>query len=255
MLCVYASEPDAFREREQAVLRELGRIVANAVTAVERQRALMGDFGVELELAVDDESLFPVGLSEAVDGCRVELVGSTPVGDTVRQFYRVRGADRERALSVADRLVDDAAFVREAGDAFLLRVTDDTTVTRALAERGGRTTDAYAESGEARIVVQLPPGADVRTLVETLDARHGVRLVARRDQPTDSGVDATDRLAGLTDRQQTVLETAFDAGYFDSPREHTGEEVADTLDIATPTFHEHIRAAERKLVAASLDDE
>ena len=254
VLCVYAPEADAFREREQAVLRELGRIVANAITAVERQRALMGDFGVELELAVDDESLFPVGLSESADGCRVELVGSTPVEDTVRQFYRIRGANRETALSVADRLADDAAFVREAGDAFLLRVTDDTTITRALAERGGRTTDAYAEGGEARVVVQLPPGADVRTLVETLDARHGVRLIARRDQPTDSNAD-DNRLANLTDRQQTVLETAFDAGYFASPREHTGEEIADRLDIATPTFHGHIRTAERKLVAASLDDE
>lgn len=52
----------------------------------------------------------------------------------------------------------------------------------------------------------------------------------------------------LTDRQYAVLTTAYYAGYFDWPRGNTAEEIADSLDISSATFHQHIRGAERKLI-------
>jgi PAS domain S-box-containing protein len=253
VLCVYADQPDAFTDEEQAVLRELGATIANAVTAAERRRALMADLTVELELAVDGDALFPVALSRAAD-CRVELVGGVPESDgSVRQFYRVEGVDREAALAAAEAVGVDATVVREADEGFVVRVRDDAALGAALAEWGGRVVEGYATGGEGRLVVQLPPSADVRAVVETLDDRYGAQLLARREQARETGT--RDRLAALTDRQRTVLETAFHAGYFDSPRANTGAEVAESLDISTPTFHEHLRAAERKLVAASLDED
>lgn len=251
VLCVYASEPDAFTDEEATMLEELGATIADAVTAAERRRALMGDLAVEVELGIDDESLFAVALS-AAEECRVELVGGVPDGDAIRQFYRVTGADRESAVAVAERIGASAEFVRDDGDAFVVRVTDAAAVAHALAERGGRVVDGYAEDGAGRLVVQLPPGADVRALVETLDDRFGADLLARRERQRDTG--SQGRLDELTDRQRTVLEAAFHAGYFDSPRANTGAEVAESLDISTPTFHEHLRVAERKLVAASLGE-
>jgi predicted DNA binding protein len=52
----------------------------------------------------------------------------------------------------------------------------------------------------------------------------------------------------LTDRQRDVMQTALASGYFEWPRGSTAEEVADSLGIAAPTFHEHLRAGERKLI-------
>jgi predicted DNA binding protein len=52
----------------------------------------------------------------------------------------------------------------------------------------------------------------------------------------------------LTDRQETVLRTAFLAEYFESPRESTAEEVAAALDITAPTLLHHLRAGQRKLL-------
>jgi predicted DNA binding protein len=44
------------------------------------------------------------------------------------------------------------------------------------------------------------------------------------------------------------METAMVSGYFEWPRESTAEEVAESLGISAPTFHEHLRSGERKLV-------
>jgi predicted DNA binding protein len=58
----------------------------------------------------------------------------------------------------------------------------------------------------------------------------------------------------LTNRQRDVLETAFVSGYFDWPRGSTAEEVAESLGISAPTFHEHLRAGEQKLMATFFEE-
>jgi hypothetical protein len=55
-------------------------------------------------------------------------------------------------------------------------------------------------------------------------------------------------------RQLETLQTAYHSGYFEWPRDRTGEEVAEALGITQPTFTGHLRAAERKLRAMLFDD-
>ncbi|TKX53860.1 hypothetical protein EXE44_17175, partial [Halorubrum sp. SS7] len=43
--------------------------------------------------------------------------------------------------------------------------------------------------------------------------------------------------------------------YYDWPRDHTAEEIAESLDIASATLHQHLRAAEHALVSSFVDDE
>jgi len=52
----------------------------------------------------------------------------------------------------------------------------------------------------------------------------------------------------LTDRQRAALEAAQLNGYFEWPRPTDGAEIAETMGITRQTFHQHLRAAERKLV-------
>jgi PAS domain S-box-containing protein len=249
VLCVYAARPAAFDENEQAVLRELGTTVAQAITAVERRRALLGDVAIELELAVHDDT-FPIALS--AEGAAVELVGAVPDDDGIRQFYRVEGVDQETARSVAAEYGVAMEVVRTDERGFVLRLTDDAALGTWLADRGGYISSGFAEDGEGRLVVRLPPDTNVRALLEAMTDAHDVQLLARRERTREHGQPAV--LDQLTERQRVVLESAFHAGYYDSPRANTGAEVAESLGIATPTFHEHLRTAERKLIAEHFEE-
>lgn len=62
-----------------------------------------------------------------------------------------------------------------------------------------------------------------------------------------------DRPAGLSKRQYEVVEAALEAGYYDWPRESDAESVADQLGITHPTFLEHLRKAEKKLLERAVN--
>lgn len=49
---------------------------------------------------------------------------------------------------------------------------------------------------------------------------------------------------GLTDRQQEILATAIECGYYENPREVTQAEVADALSLSPGTVGDHLRTIE-----------
>jgi predicted DNA binding protein len=56
-------------------------------------------------------------------------------------------------------------------------------------------------------------------------------------------------LSKLTLKQRQAIITAYGLGYYDAPRRVSSEEVSRHLDVDKSTFVEHLRKAERKLVA------
>jgi predicted DNA binding protein len=91
----------------------------------------------------------------------------------------------------------------------------------------------------------------VREFTETVEERFpSASLVARRER--DRAVQTAPGLRAalgehLTERNLEVVERAYHSGFFEWPRENSGQEVADALDISQPTFNRHVRAAERAL--------
>jgi len=57
----------------------------------------------------------------------------------------------------------------------------------------------------------------------------------------------------LTNRQLTALRKGYLGGFFDWPRHVSGEELAESMDICPSTFHQHLRAGERKLLDAIFE--
>lgn len=57
-----------------------------------------------------------------------------------------------------------------------------------------------------------------------------------------------------TERQEEVLEAAFEAGYYDTPREATLTEVADAVGVSKATCSEILHRAEGKIVESYLDE-
>lgn len=58
----------------------------------------------------------------------------------------------------------------------------------------------------------------------------------------------------LTDRQREVLQTAFEMGYYEVPREISTEDIATELDVDPSTVAEHLQRAERNLMAHHLSE-
>lgn len=61
--------------------------------------------------------------------------------------------------------------------------------------------------------------------------------------------------AGLTDSQREALLVAFEAGYFEEPRNATLGEVAAALDISQPAAGGLLRRGTKRLIISSLLDE
>ncbi|ELY63099.1 helix-turn-helix domain-containing protein [Natrinema versiforme] len=67
-------------------------------------------------------------------------------------------------------------------------------------------------------------------------------------EPLDSGRLTEVLVSKLTDEQLAVLETAYNSGYFEIPREASATDLADELDVAQSTVSERLRTAERTLL-------
>jgi predicted DNA binding protein len=114
-----------------------------------------------------------------------------------------------------------------------------------------------AESGHGRVRVTVPGGVSPRS-VRALFAERcpSAELVASREykRPPRTDVEYRRSVAeNLTDRQLLALQKAYVSGYFDPKRRITGSEIAESMGISRSTFHQHLRAAERKLLGEFFD--
>ncbi|WP_135829165.1 helix-turn-helix domain-containing protein [Halorussus halobius] len=220
-----------------------------------------GDGVVELEFAVTDPAYPFVGAS-AAEQCRVELEEMVPRDDgEYAEFFSVSGADPASILSLAtqhESVSPELVREYEDGGLFEFSVVDDCPAV-TLAEQGALPRTVRGVRGEGTIIGELPAGSDPGAVVEAfLEEYPAAEFVAKRETDRSAAplnYDGLRRVVRerLTDRQYEVLETAFEAGYYDWPRECTGQEVAETLGITSATFSQHVHAAERKLLATLFE--
>jgi PAS domain S-box-containing protein len=261
VLTIVGDDPGAFEAETEDVLAELGRSVGHAISVLERRAALESDTTTELEFAVEDERLSFVRLA-AETGAEVELERAVRRPEGVfGAFYTVEGAEPGRVVDRAETAPDvrRAHVVSEDDGACLVEVRTTSWFGTVFAEYGAVVRTAVAEGEGGRLVVEAPRAADVRTVVESFRERYpDAELVAQRtrERAVQSLLELQDLLGDqLTPRQLEALETAYSAGYFDWPRESSGEEVAELLGVTQPTFNKHLRTAERKAFSMLLNRE
>jgi len=228
-------------------------VVGHAIAADERKRALLSTELTELEFRIRDVAdVFNVAAD--IEG-RTTLDDVVPIGD---DEFLVYGTATDAAVESLRQLVavldhwraidfdteDDPA-------SFELRLSDPPILSE-IASYGGYVEGAVIDNGDYRITIHLAATADVGAVADLVRAAYPHVEMLRRQQIT-THPDGSRRIQRrlretLTDRQSTALETAYHAGYFAWPRDHSATEIAATLGIAPATFHQHLRKAEKQVV-------
>jgi len=258
LLGIYSSEGNALDRRERKVCESVGKMIANGMHSVETTRILTTDRVVELCVAIGDPTFSLSQVADAIGG-PIDHLGTTRLDDDACELY-LRATDPTEDVTAVEELsfVESARLVSETnGDVTVaVTATESPPLTR-LAEYGGVVVEATADATSAKLTIEAPPEQDVRGMLDVFRAEYdGVELRSRveresRDRSLTEFASAVDER--LTDRQRSALKTAELNGYFEWPRPVDGSEIAERMDITRQTFHQHLRAAERKLVEAYVD--
>jgi predicted DNA binding protein len=263
-LVVFAPTPDGFSDREATAFETLGRVVGFTINATNNRRLLLGTTAVELRVALDGTDAWFVDAADRLgDAATVTVEGLVPTGDDAfTEYVTVEGrvADAVPGALAALPQVTDATTLATDGD----RWFGECTVGREAAglgtvvEYGATVRTAQATAGTGSLTARFPASTAPReAMTVTREAFPSAELVAKRVVDVSDRSVTTVRQAvadRLTDKQAAAIRAAFLAGYFDCPRGTTARELADSLDIAPSTLHQHLQAAHRKLLATVFDD-
>ncbi|MFP4174865.1 MAG: bacterio-opsin activator domain-containing protein [Halobacteriales archaeon] len=242
-------------------LKIIGKQVGYAVTAERRRKALSADTVVEIELRTTDDSDFLVSLSDRF-GCEFDVRSVVSASESVDVFHlALRGTDRTKLLQAAGEAdgVEEFRLVEQSDSEALVEFSvSDASIVRLLHGYGSQVTDAVFDEGTGRIVADCAHGLDLQAIVDGVkEAFPDTRLIGkheadRKPRRAESFVD--DVTGRLTDRQEETLRAAYFGGYFDWPRGSTAEEIADSMDVSSPTLHNHLRKGQREILGAVFDE-
>ncbi|MFD1640583.1 PAS domain S-box protein [Halohasta litorea] len=255
VLGVFTGRGDAFGAHERAVLEQLGEVVGHAIATSERQRALLSDEIIELSFQV--EAVFERHGVAPVEG-RIAYTRSVPVGDG---GFLVYGTASGGAIRAIEAVVESETASRwesltilgtdDELTRFELAVSDHPVLSTVRAQAGS-IHEAVIEDGNLQLTFHFAPNADIQQAIDGVKAAYPAAtlltrsLTVRPDQQLHRPMEVLSER--LTDRQLASLEAAYGAGFFNWPRDSSGEALADSLGISPATYHQHLRKAQQTLM-------
>lgn len=206
----------------------------------------------EAVISLSDEELEELGYGELVTLCREAGIQGV-------EFLEDDGKSSVPQIEVEERLneevldelepVDDWELVREQRGTYLY-ILEITTPEMP---------ESTVEDHEDLVGVCEPTMSDRGILLSLVGSQETIREMLRNFE--DAGVTPDLRSLGeyegkgrrvldsLTDRQLEVLQTAYDMGFYDVPRDASTDEIAKELGVDAATVSEHLQRAERNLLS------
>jgi len=259
VLAVYADEPNAFDDIVEPVITTLGETIAYSINAIETRRGILADTVVELELALEGTKTFLNTVAEVADEA-VSYREITPDTDGRSQvLFAVSHPVVDDILALESEFVavESLTHVENGGEHLFRAAIAEPTVADTLLECGAIPKEVTATARGSQARVHLPRERDVREFLDRVRDRYP-QTTLQSQQTIDSRQTADSLNATveneLTDRQREVLLTAFESGYFESPRATSGVELSELLDISQPTMTHHLREAQRRLFTSLFDE-
>ena len=257
-LSCYSANRDAFDEETVEVLEELAALIGYALTAVERRNALHGTGDRTLAVRFDPDETDPFRrLAEALDTTIEIFDVSKRKRNSHLTYCRIPDATPDDVSSAADsiRELRSVTPVSDPDDVRYEVVTVDESLAEAVLALGATLHSLSVSPDDCELTVSVRRDRDSQRFMNQVRGLFGdATLVADHATEEPESMPRAAMLDDvLSDRQETVLKTAYNAGYFDEERKQTGTQIADALDIAQPTFSTHLRAAQYNLFSAIWD--
>jgi predicted DNA binding protein len=203
---------------------------------------------VTVLLYPDPAALHPVEAALAEDDTvhrrAIHVVKSMPDG-SLAMLAEIEGdLDRYREIMAAEPTVREFAVSGAETGYCYSRVEATSLTTQLLSHTESESFVVempieYTENGGQRVTIV---GREADLVGGALDLPESVDIELLSTGPYRP--DAAGVFADLTDRQREVLETALDLGYYETPRQATHEDIADTLDVESATVGKHLRRVE-----------
>ncbi|RYJ08663.1 GAF domain-containing protein [Halogeometricum borinquense] len=253
-VCYLFAETDSFTERELSVLNELSSMLGYAVISRLRRDLNQSGECIQLKVRVNDDTHPLVEVSRFDETDIVVDHIEFDHANGIQVYFDTAGERAERFL---DELGEHDAVAgsevvtnRRDGALVNLVLTDD--LLTALISLDLHIASVKADEQGVIVTLTVPQNVSPRGILTALEEQFSdVSLVSRGRTPINGGTVGRMRSfvrEALTDRQYEVLRCAFDNGYYDWPRNKSAKDVAEMLDISQPTFSQHLRAAEQKLL-------
>jgi len=257
VLAVYSSTP-GFEPESVVLLEEYADIIAYALRSAEWRESLLSPTPVEIEFKFRDESIPLVAVDHVLpEASTLTVLATIPRANTLLYILRATGitaSDISDSVSGVDAVVDCTVTRAEEPLRCELEVEMPTPET-VLSDHGGRIVDVMADHGSISITVVGQDETKMQSFVDAVTATYSdaaVRSVRSAETATRQP-QRSDPLESLTTKQRRALELSYFNGYFERPREHDTSEVAEKLGVSRQTLTQHLRAGQRKLLAALLE--
>jgi len=258
VLAVYKTE-QVVDSDETALLAEYGETLGYALQSAEWKESLFSTSPVTIELAFTDESVPLVAFDRYLpEESRLEHLTAVPQAETVLYLLRVTGTtagvltDAPAAIEAVENVT-----ITETGEQLRCElVVDAPTPETIIVDQGGQITDTTVDHGRVAVRTNCTDRTVIQPLVDALRAVYedvGVRSVGS-EATTRQQRTVDELLRSLTEKQRQAIDLAFYNGYYERPREHNTTEIAEKLGVSRPTFTQHLRAAQRKLLSGILED-
>jgi PAS domain S-box-containing protein len=258
VVSMYATTDDGFSPPLRSVLEELGELLADAAVSKERKEALHADQTVKLSFDIWDQTCLFEKLVTGTD-CSIQLDGFVPQsGDTTLVYVRVTDGTVGQLVRRAEQIscIETSRLITENDDPLVLLHVSGSFIGTVLSNSEYVLVGLQVTAEETTITIEVPSAADTRQAISLIESQfENAQLRSKQQVHTSSETDTPfpgNILETLTSRQREVVETAYRAGYFDSPRRASGADIAEMFGFSDTAFHNHIREAQSKLFAELL---
>ncbi len=258
---VASTDADAYGARDIAAVRFLGRLAGRRLKNLNTDSpGVPAVDTVEASVSFSDaRPLFPSLPADAsIEVLRVLTVDSSEkrLQLTVRGFSH---SEFEAYLSKTPGLYGADVGNPAGRRGFEATVRVDTNrreptdvFFERCASKSARVSRVRADPTEELVTITTDDQSDISAVIDALTACfEGATFVAKRTGQSDDRrpFDPTESLTG---RQREILQVAYDEGYYDRPKGINGKQLAELFGISHSTVNEHLRVAERKIVAAAI---